>query len=40
MNTQAYEIPNRLEWMDTARALALLPLALVVVGFLAIREYW
>ncbi|HTN41832.1 MAG TPA: hypothetical protein VLZ84_11810 [Asticcacaulis sp.] len=40
MNTQAYEVPKHLEWVDTARALALLPLALVVLGFLAIREYW
>ncbi len=40
MNTQAYDVPNHLEWVDTARALVLLPLALVVLGFLAIREYW
>ena len=40
MKTLAYDVPNRLEWLDTARALVLLPLALVVLGFLAIREYW
>jgi hypothetical protein len=40
MNTQAYDVPNRLQWVDTVRAFALLPLALVVLAFLAVREYW
>ncbi|MFT4077670.1 MAG: hypothetical protein QM647_19245 [Asticcacaulis sp.] len=40
MKTPAYEIPTHLEWVDTARAFALLPLALVVLTYLAIREYW
>jgi hypothetical protein len=39
MTTSAYEIPRRLEWTDTARAIVLLPLAVVLLAFLAIREY-
>lgn len=39
MNTQVIETPKHPEWMDTARAFALLPLALVVLAFLAYREY-
>lgn len=40
MTTSAYEIPRRLEWTDTVRAIVLLPLAVVLLAFLAIREYW
>ncbi|MGN6207072.1 hypothetical protein [Asticcacaulis sp.] len=39
MNTQAIEKSKHPEWMDTARAFALLPLALVILVFLAFREY-
>ncbi|MGN6365960.1 hypothetical protein [Asticcacaulis taihuensis] len=39
MNTPSIETPKHPEWMDTARAFALLPLALVMLVFLAFREY-
>ncbi len=39
MNTQSIETPNYPEWIDTARAFALLPLALAMLVFLAFREY-
>ena len=40
MTTSAYEIPRSLEWTDTVRAIVLLPLAVLLLAFLAIREYW
>jgi hypothetical protein len=40
MTTAAYDIPCRLEWTDTVRAIVLLPLAVVLLAVLAVREYW
>lgn len=38
MTKPAYDVPNRLTTGQSARALLLLPLALVLVFFLYIRE--
>ena len=38
MKSPAFDVPNRLTWTASARALLLLPLALALVVFLYFRE--
>jgi len=38
MTKPAYDIPTRLTWSTSVRALLLLPLALLLVVFLYVRE--
>ena len=40
MTGLTYEVRSRRDWAATARSMALLPLALVLLVFLAIRERW
>jgi hypothetical protein len=40
MTGLTYEVRSRRDWTETARAIALLPLALVLLVFLAVRERW
>lgn len=40
MTELTYEVRSRRDWVETARSMALLPLALVLLVFLAVRERW